>query len=297
MRIAAQPAAHPTQSAALVSVGTQVWIVAGGLRFEVDPGRRDQVLRALGLADATPVTVDDRWINLFDPGEPLRPFTLPGAGGAVLGTTLRAGQVVHPTSMAADDRFLVGTDGSLAPLSPFALRLYRIDTPGDLGDPVDIDPSEIETLPNAQHVAGSETWPHGVPDRLTGDAPCALTVPDGPRARTVLAAIPGTPAAAPTTQDAPGTTVTVEPGTGALVVTSATGDGQSAESTYLIDATGTAYPVADADAVARLGYGHVTPPSLSPGWIALLPAGPELSVTAAGQGLTASRSTTAQDAP
>ena len=48
------------------------------------------------------------------------------AGDQVLGTTLRVGDVIHYSGSAEDDRFLVQSDHTLAPLSPLAWQLYQL---------------------------------------------------------------------------------------------------------------------------------------------------------------------------
>ena len=87
-------ATHPIATAApgngtVVTVDDELFVVAGGYRYAVDPDEANAVLRAVGLGASAPIEVDGRWLNLFQPGADLAPLTVEGAGDSIDGTDLR----------------------------------------------------------------------------------------------------------------------------------------------------------------------------------------------------------------
>lgn len=279
--IAAEPAAAATDEAVVVRTEAGTFVVAGTLRYAVDAAHADAVLRAVGLGDAAVRPVDDRWLNLFDAGADLAPLVVPDAGEPVEGTSLVVGQAVHATGSAADDLYLVQADGTLAALHPLAYQLYLLGTGALQGPAAEVGAADLSGMRNADEPAGGVDWPA---DTLTASATseqvCALatTGPDGPSSTLAL----GTGAGAAGTGATTGADAEAGSGPGALVL--ATGRGAQALGTvYLVDATGTAFPVEpDEETLARLGYATDDLVDIRSGWIALLPVGPTLSTTAAG---------------
>lgn len=260
----------------------EVFVVAGTYRYRVDPIQPpDAVLRALDLAGAPVRDVDDRWLNLFRPGSDLVPVEVTGAGQPVAGTDLLIGWVVQQPGSAV--RYLVDADGQLAELSPLAYRLYMLGTGQRLGEAHQVTAAALQPLRNGP-AAGATDWPREAPAPLTDARPCALSGLTDATATTTFASTtaPAPSSPAPSTP-VPSTPVTVDPGAGALVRAGGRGT-ESTSTTYLVDATGTAFPVVTTDeAVQRLGYAADDIGAVDAGWLTLFDIGPTLSVAAAGQ--------------
>ncbi len=265
-------AAEASEDAMVARSSTgEVFVVTGTYRYRVDPTQPDAVLRALDLGGAPVRDVDDRWLNLFRPGSDLGPVEVSGAGQPVAGTDLVVGWVVQQPDSTV--RYLVDADGQLAELSPLTYRLYMLGTGQRLGEAHQVSAAALQPLRNGP-AAGSADWPREAPAQLTDARPCALSgVADGTTTTTF----------ASTTAPVPSAPATVDPGAGALV--RAGGRGAEAASTiYLLDATGTAFPVVAADeAVQRLGYTADDTGAVDAGWLSLFEIGPTLSIAAAGQ--------------
>ncbi|WP_029144849.1 type VII secretion protein EccB [Microbacterium luticocti] len=274
-RIGGTGAAAATDAAVLVRTGDDLFVVAGHTRYPVHGTHIDAVLRAAGITSSTPRNVPASWINLFDPGTELAPITV-GTGHPVGTSGLASGEVVHIAQTAENERFLITDAGELAALSPLAWQLYQLGDGPSVHAPTEVSAAQVSGLPTARTPAGGADWPKQGFTALAGDQrACALLTHDGQAPQTVLAAQPTSAEAAAGVQ--------VKGGSGALVEAGA-GAGSSRMLT-LIDATGTAFalPGADAETVARLGYGSDDVRTIEAGWIDLLPAGPALSTEAAGK--------------
>ncbi|QCB94244.1 type VII secretion protein EccB [Cellulomonas shaoxiangyii] len=278
--LSATAPAVATDGAAVVRTEAGTAVLVGGTSFPVDADGTDAVLRAVGLGDADVRDVTAAWLRLFTPGTELSAIVVRDAGGTVEGTELRVGQVVHPQGSPATTRFLVREDGSLAPLSPLAYQLYLLGTGAQLGEALDVPSAAIAALKTSPTPAGAADWPTReiapVPD---ADAPCALATDADGEPGTVLGVA---------SDDAAVRTVgqRVDHGAGALVRAGGRG-AQSSGGLYLVDATGTAFPVVGgADTLTRLGYATEDVGGVTDAWIALLPTGPVLSTEVATRGVT-----------
>jgi len=269
--------ATAVDEASVVELNEQLYVVAGDTRYEVASEDADAVLRAVGLSAASAIEVDDRWLNLFEEGEAFAPLVTTNAGDSLAGTDLTIGTVVHPVGSADDERFLTTAAGELAPLSPLAYQLYLLGSGALLGGEQDVSSSELAQLPDTVAAGGSD-WPTEPLTALPADA--------------VACAVLGhNDAGDPTTSFATlvdeemvlDPDVTVSVGGGAIVRVGGS-SAQGAGLVYLIDESGTAYPVpgADADLVGRLGYEPDDVDLVPQAWLQFLPAGPELTVDAAG---------------
>jgi len=269
--------ATPVDEASVVELNDRLYVVAGNTRYEVAAEDADAVLRAVGLNAASALEVDDRWLNLFDEGEAFTPLVTSNAGDALSGTDLTIGTVVHQTGDPDDTRYLITAEGKLAPLSPLAYQLYLLGSGALLGGEQDESPAELRKLTTTE-AAGGIDWPQQPLAALPLDA-------------TACAVLGHNDAGEPTTRFATlvddereveeGVDVSV--GGGALVrVGGSSADG--AGLVYLIDESGTAYPVpgADADLVGRLGYETGDVSLVPQAWLQFMPAGPELTEDAAG---------------
>lgn len=265
---------------AVVSRDGHTFVVIGERRYEVAADAAGAVLRAIGLDTATEVPVDGRWLNLFDSGTPLEPITIAGAGQTLQGIDLVVGAVVHPTGSGDDERYLMTAQGELAALSPLAYQLYLLGTGADLGGAQDVSPSQLASLPTASQPAGGADWPAETVTEVTGTSqPCAVLEHDkaGDPHTTLATTIEG----AVLSPDDAGVTVQIDGG--ALVRAGGSG-AQGAGMLYLIDQTGTAFPVPGANAgiVTQLGYDDQTDVARVPeGWVQFMPTGPALTQDAA----------------
>jgi len=269
--------ATPTDEASVVRLDERLYVVAGGTRFEVAAEDADAVLRAVGLNAASAVDVDDRWLNLFDEGQPFEAVVVPDAGDPLGGSSLTVGTAVHLEGSAADSRFLVTENGELQELSPLAYQLYLLGSGALLGGEQDVSSAELRSLPTATEPAGGADWPKQPLAALPGDAvPCAvLSHNDAGDPSTSFATLVDD-------EQQLESGVDVSTGGGALVRVG--GSSKGGGLIYLIDESGTAYPVpgADADIVGRLGFSMKNVDQLPQSWLQFLPAGPPLTESAAG---------------
>jgi type VII secretion protein EccB len=264
--------------ASVVELDGALYVVAGGLRYEVAASDTDAVLRSVGLNAGSAVTVDARWLNLFEEGTPLAPLVVTDAGETLSGSGLIIGGVIHQEGDPEDVRYVVSTDGELARLSPLAYQLYLLGSGAFLGGATDVTPAAVRGLPNAPEPAGGIDWPAEPLAALERDAaPCAILEHDETGQPTTSFAT----LADQNDLGEPGVTVGV--GGGALIRVGGS-DATDPGLVYLVDESGTAYPVpgADEDIVGRLGY-DLDDVALVPGsWLQFLAAGPELTQGAAG---------------
>ena len=264
--------------ASVVELDERLYVVAGSIRYEVSSNEADAVLRSVGLNAGAAVPVDARWLNLFDEGAPLQPIVVSNAGDTLAGTDLTIGEVLHPEGSAASELYLVSDAGSLARLSPLAYQLYLLGSGAFLGGERDVSPAVTRDLPTATNPAGGLDWPTEPLVALDrGVTPCAILEHDE-------SGQPQTSFATLTDQnDLDVAGVAVDPSGGALIRVGGS-DQTDAGLIYLVDESGTAYPVpgADADIVGRLGY-DLDDVALVPGsWLQFLAAGPDLTEAAAG---------------
>ena len=264
--------------ASVVELDDTLYVVAGNLRYEVASSDTDAVLRSVGLNAGSAVTVDARWLNLFNEGTPLAPLVVTDAGEQLSGTDLTIGGVIHQEGDPEDVRYVVSTDGELARLSPLAYQLYLLGSGAFLGGATDVSPADVRGLPNAPEPAGGIDWPTEPLTALERDAaPCAILEHDETgQPQTSFATLADQ-------NDLDPAGVSVGTGGGALIRVGGS-DASDAGLVYLVDESGTAYPVpgADSDIMGRLGY-ELDDIALVPGaWLQFLAAGPDLTQTAAG---------------
>jgi len=279
MTLSGSTAVTASAGGAVVSRDGRTYVVIGERRYEVDATQTSSILRAVGLDTAPTVPVDGRWLNLFDSGEKLEPLAVPGAGDTIAGADLEVGAVVHPQGSSDTERYLMTADGELAQLSPLAYQLYLLGTGADLGGEQDVSPAEIAALPTAAKPAGGLDWPADTVAALeNGAQPCAVLTHDDsgdPHSTLGFAANDVV-----LTGDSAGVSVAVDGG--ALV--RAGGEGaQGSGMVYLIDETGTAFPVpgANADIIAQLGYTLDDVKRVPEAWVQFMPTGPSLTQDAA----------------
>ncbi|WP_199422638.1 type VII secretion protein EccB [Actinotalea solisilvae] len=286
--LAAAEAAAATPLGLLVRTADDVYLVVEGRRHLVPRAEAPAVLRAIRQETVQPWQVSAQWLNLFPAGEDLSPVTTPGAGdplpddvpappGAVVGS------VVSVTDTGA--RYVVDQNGDLAPLSPFALELYRIGSGAVTGADVEVTAGQISAMNTAERAAGGADWPDELPAALPEDeVACAYLTTQaetGEPAQVELVAHPDV------VIEVGRQSVEVQPAAGALVHATA-GPGMTGP-TLLIDQTGTAYPVpvATDEILGRLGYAADDIVDVPQAWMNLFPGGPALTEQGAAQAVLA----------
>ena len=248
----------------------------------------DAMLNELGLRErAEALEVPEDWLQLFPAGGELgwSSFGIlgPGTSPTVDAASYPPGARIGDYWVDGDEGLVI-TDQGLMRLSPFALRVYRYSLvprkdptrPGRLPDQLDGSPPATE---QALRTYTGAVWPDSTLDQLTGD-PCALLVTGpGDLPGVELVEDPGDTIAAadlgPLVVD-----YAIEAGRGAFVATG-DWDGTTSGTSYVVDPSGTAYPLADAETIERLGYDEVAVPLVPEAWVALFERGVELSTDAA----------------
>lgn len=284
-RLAERPGARKAGSqGVVVESGGTTYVVTGESRHAVPDD--DATLRALGLDSQTIRSVPGTWLDLFPLGSPLVPFEMKGSGRPVparLDAPAGAGRV-GSTLLVEGRPFVVARDG-LVGLNDFEYAMYTSGGPGAEQQPVEVTAGEIAAMATSQEDPTPDDWPTEtvtsyVPatDDLGGSV-CALLRTDAEGAAKVLLATPSPESAAVPTSDDGSRTVEVESGHGALVQANA-GSVVNRGTLYLVDASGTRYPIGGEDTtvtLTRLGYADVSAADVPLTWADLFPDGPELS--------------------
>ncbi|MHA3705091.1 type VII secretion protein EccB [Jatrophihabitans sp. YIM 134969] len=294
-RIGRSPAATEVSDQAIVATvdGTdaaETYLVDNGFRYRIPSASVVPLRRLLALDNAPEYTVTAEWINLFASAPDVGSFAVPSAGKSLAGvdelpSTATVGQVIAD-SANQDRPYLLLDGGRIAPLTPFAYAMYRInaDTGGTNDRPVPVPGATFADLGRADPVWPS-AWPTEVPTPLSG-VPCALlnAGTGGIKPTVKLAASSDDP------PDNRTTSVVVDPGAGALVraigVASITNG-----AVFLVDQTGVKFPVQstdqNSDPVSQLGFSRDDIVPVPQAWTALLDDGPTLSVADARKAVSA----------
>lgn len=273
VRVDRQPAALPTRNGALVvEANGKLYVVSGQHRYEVPKKHRDAVLLTLELDGQTPLPVSGLWLDLFPPGDPLKPFDVDGAGETAASAPAGAEQVGTP--VLVDGRpYLVMRDG-LAPVSDFAYDIYVAGLSNGL-EPVSVDQSDVIDVPKSTSLTYPESWPE---EEVAPVAQACAVLETGDAAPVVHLARPVDDQEAFYDPDLR-QTAAVEGGHGALVRSSSGGQLDTG-AVYLVDATGTRYSVEDPQraeqTLAYLGYTDVEPVPVPAAWLELFDEGPAL---------------------
>ena len=276
---AASSSAKPVSGAVIAQLGNTTYLVDGTTSYALSNDGTVGLLRAIGMDTATPIPVTAQWLDLFASGTPLAPLTVPGTGETVSAgdLELRVGAAVHPEGDPDDTRYLVLNNGTVASLTPFAYQLYRI-----AGGPeaVDVSPVDLAQFPDSSVEVSASDWPLDVlePAALEADSVCAILDTDGSAPQANLGTATSPEELANTEQP-----ILISPTGGAIVTAIGTGDPNGGQY-YLVDGTGTAYPVpgANKDILGQLGFAEDDVTKVPQSWISLFVAGPALTAEAAG---------------
>ncbi|GAA1027411.1 MULTISPECIES: type VII secretion protein EccB [Amycolatopsis] len=277
-----------------------------GGKFLVWQGKRYRItkrsaLESLGYAASPPVLVTSGWLNSVPQGPDLQAPPTPGVGqpGPMInGRTTLAGQIyqVRNTAIGSDQLYLVRQDG-VVPVTPTAaaLVLAAPETakayPGLPVEPIAVGPTAMtglpQTSPSGQFGDGLPPQPPTIANPSVDSVPCMDFTADQNGAERVSGAL--RPAAEvearamPVASHVAGATadrIAVSAGGGALVQQQPTAASPPGAA-FLITETGMKYPLANPDVVSALGYGGTAAQRVPPELLALVPAGPLLSIDAA----------------
>ncbi|WP_424186981.1 type VII secretion protein EccB [Actinokineospora sp. G85] len=266
-------------------------------------GKRHRVgdraaLDTLGYGDTQPIPVTAAWLNPLEQGRDVAAPATPGVGQPgpqVDGKPALVGQVfrVRNPAIDSDQLYLLRSDG-VAPLSrtTAALLLATPDTkrayPSGPVTPIEVGPAALQGIATAPGVDLVSGLPPQPPDLVTPprDAhACVRYGPTGdmdvaavvlPAAEVDAKAVPAAPHEAGTMADR-----TAVPTGGGVLARDLPAPGAAPGALHLITENGTRHPVADADALAALGYGEDAAVPVPAALLALLPSGPLLSTQAA----------------
>ena len=278
-------------SSFLVSSKGEQWLIATAPPVGDEEGRayrfpmpRDETQAStlgnrLGFG-ASPVEVDDEWLNLFPSGDPLEAtsFGVDDAGQPVpYGDTtqdlsrFRVGDLLRS---ASGNYFLLG-DESPQDLGDFAAAVYAV-----VGEEAtEVSDDLAAKFGDTEYPA---EWPSGLPAAVTSGSLCGVLHPaPGADARVSLATNP-TGAADPAGDDPIDRgrhDVDVAPSAGAYVLA---GSDEAADggTPYVIDTKGKKYELGPS-VPTYVGYGDVAPPLVPSTWMAFFDEGVALTTNSA----------------
>lgn len=285
-----QPAVEDLlDSAFLVSSRGKQWLIATAPSIGSQPGSAfrfpmpaDRTAAStlgnkLGFG-ATPVEVDEEWLNLFQLGAPLEAdsYGIDDEGQPVPYADTRADlsqfRIGDLLQSSTGTYYLLG-DEKPQRLSDFAALVYDV-----VGAPVaQVDDDLFVDFGDPTYPA---EWPSAVPASVPGGAMCAVLHPStGDDADVSLATNP-TGAADPADIGSGRHDVDVEPSAGAYVLS---GSGEAADSgtAYVIDTKGEKYLLIGPQVPGYIGYADVDPPLVPSAWLEFFEPGVPLSTNAA----------------
>ncbi|MFD2674974.1 type VII secretion protein EccB [Gulosibacter bifidus] len=261
----------------LVSNNERTYLVADGRRYEILEGDLALVRLAFGWDAAEITPVSSNWLDLFEEGERISPWSLDGATDTPVGMTgalssAKIGTMVEVLDGRTSRYYLVTGKDTLDSMTDFERSMYSTSTGPNTGDNViRASVGDVSGLKVSPDSPGPSSWPRQVPLlNEEGTIPCAILRGDEKGVRTEVAQA--------TRPEGPG--IVIAGGSGALV--RATGGG-SIGALFVITDVGMAFGLEGApeDIVQRLGYQMTDITDVPSPWVKLLPQGPTLSTTAA----------------
>ncbi|RYB93857.1 hypothetical protein EUA93_05480 [Nocardioides oleivorans] len=273
----------------LVASGGKEWLIATAPPVGSTQGRAyrfpmptnataaSTVGNRIGFA-ATPVEVDQEWLNLFPLGDALdeAAFGVTAKGQPVpyadTGTDLSQFKVGDLLRSGTGRYYLLG-DERPEELSPFAGMVYDV-----VGKTATELPEElVASFGDEKYPA---EWPSAVPQAVTSGALCAELHPSPDAAPVVSLATNPTGAADPEDVSPGRHDVDVQPSAGSYVL--AGSDEAALDGTpYVIDTKGEKYELVGPSVSDYIGYGEVVPPLVPSAWLEFFEPGVDLSTAAA----------------
>ncbi|HZC69212.1 MAG TPA: type VII secretion protein EccB [Jatrophihabitans sp.] len=285
------PTPIPTGAGLVVQDPDQTeWLLDNGQRYQVS----DAAATVLGLDQVTAMSVESEVLDAIPEGPPLDIPDIPGAGhppSVSLKFTALVGDAVKVENGTNHPGLFVVMQDGVAPVDPFAFRLITA-----IGHNVTEPARRIVKVPAKTGPDIPDLWPRQalrgpLPPPTPNEPMCISYDPHAPRTaaawpvtfsepvRTPLGAHAVPVTASSGTLPTAATGVAVPPGGGALV--RATGSGGVDAVYMLVTDSGLRFPIANADAVSRLGYDPSQAVSVPVSFLKLLPAGPGLDPTEA----------------
>lgn len=280
----------------------RTYLMWQGSRLELD--LRSGAAESLGYGAVTPRPVSAAFLDALVSGPKLATLKVAGRGGAgpaLAGGKTRVGQVFRMTAGSVSQDYVLQTDGLHAvTATQAALLLGDPDTrrkayDGASPEAVAIGVSDLRSH-QAPGTAGTDPSVAGLPDsppaalRLpAGQAACTRVDPDGGEVRVTSVRIDQVAlspyAAADSTALVPACVavdhVVTRPGHGTLVRVLGAAGATVGSTTFLVGDDGVKYRVADAEALAALGYSDGDAVRVPSTLLSLLPTGPDLDTEAA----------------
>lgn len=256
------------------------------------------VLTAFSWRGRVPVPVAAAWLNALPAGPDLAPLHIDGLRdrSSVLGQPV--GRLYRAPGQGDTFQWAVVLRDAVLPITEVQAQLLNSDPATVVGAPITLGAAEFSTLPTTAadpSNAGQELLPATVPRLVTAGTTC-LTVTDAAAGVTEVRVHPetlvppagagpadsGQPRGTGATGAATADQVVVPFGRGVLVEPASSPDAPAGTSALtIVTDTGRRYPIADEDALARLGYTPAMARRMPSELVALIPEGPALGVAAA----------------
>lgn len=243
----------------------RTWLAAGGGRHAVDLATAS----VLGLDSAALARVPAGVLAVLPEQSPLELPSVPGVGGPPLVAMpfpTVVGDVVDAEVAGGRHTYFVVLVDGLAPVSALAYAILAAEA----SHRVTVTAGPATAVLSATPAPVPADWPDTLPDLDPAHAARPLCAGGG------VPSVSRPPTLPFTTGSRSGSgrpSVALPPRSATLLRSS---DGRL----HLLTEAGVAYPVSDAEAVRRLGYPTEEALDVPPAVVALLPVGPELSVTA-----------------
>lgn len=273
-----------------------------GDTFLVEDGHRWKVtapwvIRALGDDERTTTSVRSTWLDTLPQGPDLQslPITDRGHPGPVIdGHPTLVGEVLTASTPAAADRQYLVVDGGLMPIGPTAAALALGDPataaayPGRPVEAVPVSGPALASTPivaTPPPIADLPPLPRMVSTDSSAQLPCVRIDTDGSGFTSALVTAPASALAAGVPSGLGWTTTALTadrvavPAGGGMLARAAPVPGIFTGALYLITQDGAQYPVADDAAATALGYQPANAVPVPPAVLAMLPAGPTLSIS------------------
>lgn len=277
----AAASASPSPGLLVRVVDGPTFLVYGNRRLLIPADRYTATLRAFRWGDRQAWPVAAAWLNAIPAGPDVVPPRIAGYGQPSAVPSLPIGQLI------TDGRqWAVALPDGVAAVTELQAALLQTDPRAY--DPVTLGGSAFNNLkPSRTHLSDAgdpNGLPTTVPELAGSPQRACMTQPGG------VLINPTVPGGTPVTdtEPAPGVVradaVHVPRGKGALVIAAASPTAPPGSGTItLVTDTGRRYPVATPEALAKLGYGSVTPRPVPAQLVALLPQGPSLDIDRARQ--------------
>jgi type VII secretion protein EccB len=290
---------HTLAAATAAAAGEALLVQAPDRRVYLAFGDRKHLLAdppvalaAFGWTGRPRQPVAAAWLNALESGPDIATPVIEDLGKRSRAVQDSVGTLYRASGPSGDQWAVVRRDDVL-PISPVQARLLRTD-PDTSVEQIPLSVSAFAKLPFAAAAAApaADGGPAAVPTlvsfasqvcaRVAGAAPGAASILLDPERTAVAAAPPASVARSATGGGAGVDEVGVPAGRGVLVrsAASASAPASSGPLSIVTDA-GVRYPIADRDALTKLGYGATAAQAVPAGIVALLPEGPALSAEAA----------------